>query len=286
MKKLKITLLVFLCLGQCVYGYGLDWKMLHESADKLNISQAEELVGVNQSSLDSLYVLALVYLNEYKPDQAKAIFLKMLKINPQSIEAKWGMSEIQRSEYNLAESQTKLQEIIKADPEFSPAYITLAYLEFSLKNYKQAVRLADQVIRQGKENVDISNYTRAYLICAGAKGMLADTGGPIAKAVYGLQVFPNLKRARSLLPEFPGVYFGLGSFYLLAPAIAGGDIDKAEEYLKKTIELDPHIIDAYVRLGQVYQRQGDMENLKKYLRMALEKDPKNYLANEVETSLK
>lgn len=218
--------------------------------------------------------------------EAKSLFLKILKIEPETKEAQWGLAEILRREYDLQKSREVLSQIIKSNPDFSPAYITLAYIEFSLKNYKEAVNLAAVVINQGMEAVDKSNYVRAYLILAGAKGMIADKSGPLKKAFHGLQVFPNLKKAQKLQPESPGVYFGLGAFYLLAPAIAGGNIIKAKDYLEKAIALDPNLADAYVRLAQVYKAQGDPDKFQEYLQLALEKDPKNFLANEVKDSLK
>ncbi len=274
-----LSVIVLMCFSNNIYA--LDWKKLHKIADEITLAEAQESVSKSKGLPDTLYVAALAYLNEYKVQEAKSLFLNILKIAPQTIEAKWGLAEISRREYDIKRSREVLRKIIVSNPDFSPAYITLAYIEFSLKNYKEAVRLSAIVINQGPEKVDRSNYVRAYLILAGAKGMLADRGGPLAKAFHGLQVFPNLKKAKKLQPESPGVYFGLGAFYLLAPAIAGGDLVKAKEHLEKAIALDPNLVDAYVRLAQVYKAEGDMDKFQEYLQLALEKDPKNYLANEI-----
>ncbi len=281
---LVLILIVFSCLSSSVFAF--DWEKLHETADKITLIEAQEMLKSNEGSPDVLYVVALVYLNEYKVAQAKALFERILQVSPGTIEAQWGLAEVLRRGYSLKKSREMLREIIISNPDFSPAYITLGYIEFSLKNYKEAVRLAAIVINQGHEVVDGSNYARAYLILAGAKGMIADKSGPLSKAFHGLQVFPNLNRAKKLKPESPGVYYGLGSFYLLAPAIAGGNIIKAKEYLEKAIKLDSNLIDAYIRLAQVYKAQGDMDKFNEYLSLALEKDPQNYLANEIIDSLK
>jgi tetratricopeptide (TPR) repeat protein len=283
--KIKVIILSFIfTFCSLNSALALDWKVLHETADKTDMNQAEQAVSINPTSVKDLYILALVYLNAYRDDDAEKTFLRILDISKDSVEAQWGISEILRRKYELDKSTKKLEDIIKSNPEFSPAYITLAYIKFSLKDYEKAVNLSEVVIKQGQDQVDISNYVRAYLIFAGAQGMLADKSGPLAKAFHGLQVFPNLKRAKELLPDFPGVHFGLGAFYLLAPKIAGGDIDRAEEHLKKAIKLDPNLVDAYVRLAQVYKKKNDMKKFRKYLNMALEKDPKNFLANEIENA--
>jgi Tfp pilus assembly protein PilF len=128
----------------------------------------------------------------------------------------------------------------------------------------------------------LSNYTRAYLLLAGAKGMIASRGGLLSKVINGTAVLPNLKKAETLQPDSQVVMFGLGSFYFLAPAIAGGNINKARDYLEKAIKVDPLFADAYVRLAQVYKVRGDNEKYEKYLRTAWEIDPENALLKDFE----
>ena len=81
-----------------------------------------------------------------------------------------------------------------------------------------------------------------------------------------------------LQPDDPAVLFGLGSFYLLAPGIVGGNIDKAKSYLERAVSTDPFFADAYVRLAQVYKAKGDSKKFEEYLKRALEIDPQNALA--------
>jgi tetratricopeptide (TPR) repeat protein len=134
------------------------------------------------------------------------------------------------------------------------------------------------VIQQGEDKVDLSNYARAYAMYAGAKGMLAHYGGIFSKAIDGLAVKTNLDKAQKLKPDSPAVLFGLGSYYLLAPVVAGGNKAKAEEYLNKTVETDPLFADVYVRLAQLARIKGDKKKYDYYLNKALETDPGNELA--------
>jgi tetratricopeptide (TPR) repeat protein len=108
--------------------------------------------------------------------------------------------------------------------------------------------------------------------------MLAHYGGPFSKLLHGRSIFPFLRKAQSLRPDSPEVLFGLGSFYLLAPVIVGGDRNKAEDYLKRAIERDPLFADAYVRLGQLYGSRGDEKSYAAYIAKALQIDPLNELA--------
>jgi tetratricopeptide (TPR) repeat protein len=285
LKKITLFLLCCACFFFATSGpaYGLGWKKLHEKADRMSLDNALSAVAKNPDSVDELYVLALVYLNIHKDRQAGDIFQKIISLNPQVIEAKWGRAEVLRRQRRFKESQELLNEVIESVPSFSPAYITLAYIKYMKMDFAKAVRLALTVINQGRENVDLNNYTRAYLIVAGSKGMLASHGGPLAKIFNGMAVLPNLKKAEKLEPDSQAVLFGLGSFYFLAPAIAGGNIEKALYYLERAIQVDPLFADAYVRLAQVYRMKGDKEKYEQYLNKALQIDPQNELAQDAKS---
>ncbi|MFH1458791.1 MAG: hypothetical protein ABIG64_00245 [Candidatus Omnitrophota bacterium] len=283
--KIKIfiisSLMIFIIINS---SFGLTWKILHTQADDLDLNRARQNLEDNPDSLEYLYVLGIVYFNEYQHLQAKKVFEKMQELSPGLIEAQWGIAEVLRREYQMEQSQNMLAAIIRQSPDFFPAYISLSYIKFNLKDYKEAVRLSEIVIRKGKQNADRHTLARAYLIFAGAKGMIAYGGGPLSKFLNGTPVFTNIKRARTLMPDSAEVYYGLGSFYLLAPGISGQDIDEAQKYLEKTIATDPNITDAYVRLAQVYKLKGDREKFNFYLNLALTKEPQNFLANDIKNN--
>ncbi len=261
--------------------YGLDWKRLHEKADNMILSDILADVKARPDSIDDLYVLGLVYLNLHKDKEAGEAFDKVLTLDPMVIEAKWGRAEVLRRQHQPQKSEELLRGVLKQSPDFPPASITLAYIRYIQMNFNAAVRLAVTVLKQGEKNVDQSNHVRAHLIYGGTKGMIAHYGGPLSKIINGTAVLPSLKAAERLQPESAGVNFGLGSFYLLAPTLAGGDLERAEVYLKKAIEIDPLLADAYVRLGQFYKIKGDNVRYNKYLNKALAIDPRNELALDI-----
>ncbi|MFH1457983.1 MAG: tetratricopeptide repeat protein [Candidatus Omnitrophota bacterium] len=271
----KVFFILILCFCQVHLCFGLDWKALHEEADKKSLSDSPESVRQGQDSVGDLYVLGLVYLNAHKDKEAGESFSRILSLDPDSIEAKWGVAEVLRRTHELDESENLLNEALKADPNFSPALISLAYTRYIQMKFDEAVKLARKVQGQGMDKVDLSNYVRALLLIGGAKGMIAHYGGPLSKVINGTAIMPNLKKAEKLQPDSAGVAFGLGSFYFLAPGIVGGSRQKAQEYLKRAIELDPYFVDAYVRIAQLYSVQGDSDKFKEYLRRAQEIDPEN-----------
>jgi len=283
MKKAILFFAGIFCLSAVSLAYALEWKQLHEEADKKDIKETQAALKNKPQSIDDMYVLGLVYLNLHKDKEAKDIFHKILALKPQVYEAKWGVAEVLRRQHNLKQSEEILEDLTKDYPEFSPAYISLAYLRYTQMDFNAAVRLASKVLQQGEKNVDLSNHVRAHLMLGGAKGMIAHYGGPISKVVNGTAVLPNLRNAEKLQPNCAAVKFGLGSFYLLSPALAGGDINKAEEYLTQAIEIDPLFADVYVRLGQLYKIKGDQEKYNLYLKKSLEIDPQNQLALDIQS---
>lgn len=283
MRKYPISFILICLLSlQTSIGYALEWQKLHEKADRETLRDALTSVVKDPHSLQDLYTLGIVYLNEYKIDDAEQVFRDMLRLDPGSIEAKWGLADVLRRRHKLDQGQAILEEVIRLNPEFSPAYISLGYMLFDKKDYERSIRLALKVIRQGRDNVDLTDYTRAYLIIGGAKGMLADTGGPLSKLVNGTQILPMFRKAEALQPKSAGVLFALGSFYLSAPGFIGGDKNKAFVYLEKAITVDPQFVDAYARLAKAWFDRGDQDKYRMYLRKALQMDPQNELALTVE----
>ncbi len=274
----KLLLCALFLTACCCASYAMDWKELHEMADKTSLEKALKDAAANPGSLDGQYILGLVYLNMHEDRQAYRIFSSLLEGNPDKAEFKWGLAESSRRLHETAKAEDLLNGALKKDPQFSPAMISLAYMKYFQADFQGAARLALKVIEQGRDKVDLSNYVRAYAMYAGSKGMLAHYGGIFSKAVDGLAVKKNLDKAQRLQPDSPAVLFGLGSYYLLAPVIAGGNKDKAEGYLEQALKADPLFADIYVRLAQLAGIRGDKGKYDFYMSKALELDPGNELA--------
>ena len=111
--------------------------------------------------------------------------------------------------------------------------------------------------------------------------MLTHHGNPLKKMQYGPRSLYHLRIAEKLLPEAAGTLFAQGTFHLLAPRFFGRDLKKAKDSLLRSIKKDPHFVDAYVRLAQVYKLTGDQENYNTYMQLATEKDNKNELLQDM-----
>jgi Tfp pilus assembly protein PilF len=275
MRKFILLFLGFFFITSGLLAY--DWKYLHEKADQESPEAILGLMKSGQDSVENLYLLGLAYLNSYKDSLARETFEKILVLDNKMLGARWGIAEVYRRKHQTVAAQKILEEVLKSDPQFPPACISLAYIKYLNMDFEDSARLALRVIEQGKDKVDLSNYLRAYTMYAGAKGMIAHYGGIISKAINGAAVKPNLDKAERLDPNAVPVLFGLGSYYFLAPRIAGGDKLRAEGYFKKAIEVDPMFVDAYVRLAQLYKVRGLKDKYSYYMAKAIELDPQNEL---------
>jgi tetratricopeptide (TPR) repeat protein len=286
MKILKAAAIAWLMIPLATNAWAMDWKPLHEKADTETYEMILTESQKDPASPEKLYTLALSCLNLYKISEVRAAFEKMLAMDPESIEARWGLAELARRRHESKEARKVLEEIIEKDPGYAPAYVTLAYIFFDKRNFDDAMRMAFKVIHMGRKNVDLTNIVRAYLLVGGSKGMIANKGSIWTKLIQGPQVMGYLKKAQSLQPENADVYFGLGSFYCLAPKIAGGDRKKGISYLEKAIERDPHLTVGYARLAQVWRRLGNKEKYRFYLEKAIALDPEESMVKNVKSMVR
>lgn len=279
-KSLILAICIFLACSQSVYA--MDWKELHDRSMIVSSAEARKLEEKDAGSEESMYLLGLTLLKEYRVDDAWKVFERMEQKEPDLTEAQWGKAEVLRRRHRLDEAQKMFEDIIRRDPSYAPAYVSLGYMLFDKKQYSRSINLAVKVLRMGRKGVDLQNYTRAYLIIGGAKAILADEGGLFSKVIQGPQVLGYFKKAQRLQPDSAEVLFGLGSFYSLAPSVAGGDIAKGISYLERSIKKDPGFSDPYARLAQVWLKQNDMAKYRYYLEKARALDPQSALVLKVE----
>ncbi|MDD5129317.1 MAG: tetratricopeptide repeat protein, partial [Candidatus Omnitrophica bacterium] len=116
MKKIFILLsILFTCLPAL---YPMDWKLLHNKADVLSLSAAQDAVARNQNLLEDQYVLGLVYLNLHQDRAAYQVFAALLDKYPNMVELKWGLAESCRRLHDTDKAESFLSEAIKQDPGF------------------------------------------------------------------------------------------------------------------------------------------------------------------------
>lgn len=222
---------------------------------------------------------ALMLLKTRKDAQALLLFEKLLQQEPGNHSALWGKAEILRRSRRFKEAESILNGLIKENPDYPPALISLAYIRYHDNRLKEAVMLTKQALTSkalGRED-----KAMAFMMMGAINSKRSSRGWIINKLQYGTRIKSFFLKAVKIDPELAEAHLGLGSFYLKAPAIAGGNIDKAIEELETCLKLAPDFATATARLAQAYKAKGDTDKYNFYLQRAEELDSGNEVLKEL-----
>lgn len=123
---------------------------------------------------------------------------------------------------------------------------------------------------------------------ADAHALLADLygakiSGPISGMRFGPRANAECARALQLDPGNAQAFAVTGRKYLYAPAMFGGDIDKAIESFKKATALDPRSDEYFVWLAIAYRKKGDTADAHQALTQALLMNPRSAFAQHAQS---
>jgi tetratricopeptide (TPR) repeat protein len=222
---------------------------------------------------------ALTLLRARKDKDALAIFEKVLLNQPYNLDALWGKAEVLRRDHEYRESQYLLKKVLKNNPKHAPSLISLAYIRYKDDRLNEAQKLIEKVLRGAPLNRE--DEALAYIMLGTINSRYAAKGGLISKIKYGTRIKGYFLKAEKIAPDLPEAHLGLGSFYLLAPAFAGGNLDKAIKELELCVKLSPVFATANARLAQAYKKKGDFKKFNSYFLRAKELEPKNEVLKEL-----
>ncbi|GEM_PF-3073715 len=231
-------------------------------------------------SSSSAYMFAVDLLTRRIDDEAEKWFKITKELKENGHGPKWGIAEIYRRRRLFSESISILKEVIDEKPGFAPALVTKAYIHFEKGNYSQAISLAERIISM-EERIDRANLIRAHLIAGGAKGSAAMESSIFGRISRGLAARRHLREARELDPDYPGVLFAWGSYYLMAPRLTGGNMSKAKRHLYRALEKDPDFADIHATIAKLYFMKGDIDSYDQYAKQAELLDPGNTIIKEL-----
>ena len=214
-----------------------------------------------------------------KNNEAIAIFENVLYQQPDNTDALWGKAEVLRRENDYAQAEELLRRSLQIDPKHNPSIVALSYLRYKAGALDEAQKLINRSFKDaclGRED-----QAMAYMVQGAINARRASKRGFLNKIRFGTQIKGYFLKATKLAPDLPEVHVGLGTFYLLAPAIAGGDLQKALMELELSVKLAPDFATANALLAQVYLKKGDNKKYNFYIERARKLDPKNEYINEL-----
>ncbi|MFC1808583.1 tetratricopeptide repeat protein [Candidatus Omnitrophota bacterium] len=221
----------------------------------------------------------LLSLYYYENARAQELFTRILESDPTNISALWGMAELQHRNHNYASCKDSIEKILRDEPTFSPAYVTLGFNEFVQAKFDNAIIYAHKTLAISNPKIAHARAA-AYILLAACKGMKAAKASYFSKIMLGPQIFKHIDQAHALMPDTPEVLFGSGICYMLAPHMFYGNDVKAKELFLESIEKRPAFPDVYVRLAQLYKRQNDHARSQALIQQAMQRDPQNVLLKD------
>lgn len=181
----------------------------------------------------------------------------------------------------LDRARDLLEQMLREDPQ-PEAFIFLAqvYLawgdvrtqdrEAKLAAYERGREVAKRAVELLPRNPE------AHLWYAANLGRWGQTKG----VLRSLFLIPTMKEEIEIIleldPKHPQGHGLAGVFYMEVPGLFGGSLDKAEEHLKKGLDLDPHATNIRVDLARLLIKRERYDEARKELRRVLaEKDPRS-----------
>lgn len=236
--------------------------------------------SVEKDETTKLLNEALALLKFRKDRAALVIFEMILLKQPDNLDALGAKAEVFRRGRHYREAEELLNKILSKNPKHSSSLISLAHIRCKEDRLDEALALVNKVL--DTEFINKDNQALAYVILSSINNKYASKCWLLGKIKYARQIKCYLLKAKALAPDLPEAHLGLGTFYLLAPGIMGGNLDKAIEELEYTVKLAPDFATANARLAQAYKKRGDLEKYNFYLKRARELDPENEVLKELD----
>jgi len=133
-----------------------------------------------------------------------------------------------------------------------------------------------------KRAIDLAPRSpEAHLWYAANLGRWATTKGKLNAAFLLSTLRAEIHTILELDPNHvPGLALA-GSFYLETPGLFGGDVPRAEGYLRKALSLDPHFTRARVELARCLIAQGRNDQAREQLKLVIDERQPSYVADWV-----
>lgn len=156
-------------------------------------------------------------------------------------------------ENKLEDAKTILEKIIDDDDKNHEAYFLLGKTYMRLKDPEEATENFEEATDLLDENADY-HFWLGQAIAMDAQG-----SNVISQAMMASDILEQFERAVELdSTHIPG-RIGVINFYIAAPGIMGGDIDKAEINAKELVKFDE--MKGRTALARIYLKQEKMDSV-------------------------
>ena len=242
--------------------------LLSEGKRREALDAANTAVKIDARSADAWAFLGTVRMALNDPTQAEAAYTETLKLNPSHGPAQVAMATLATARGRNDQAVTIARQAVESSPGSGAARLALANAQLASGNVDGADATLRPVIAAAPNSPEV-------LILRGRVQMRkGENEGARASFTKALELQPGLPDAlmpllsMDLAEKKPAqaahrletqLAAGSGSARLQVLAgrtyAATGDLAKSEAALRKAIELDPSLMEAYHVLGQIFVRQ-------------------------------
>jgi len=190
-----------------------------------------------------------------RPEDAREHFELAIEADPDFALAHWGLAINANSLESFAGPLARANELAEGASEAETLLIASLQKAFD-NDVEGQVELSEQLVELQPDS------PRAWLVLAQAQASLGHYEDARATAI----------KAAELAPQFVPAYVQLGNSYIFNEP---RDFSKAEDNMRKVVELAPDEQNSYDLLGDVYRAQGMLAEASDSYTRAAELDPTN-----------
>jgi tetratricopeptide (TPR) repeat protein len=229
------------------------------------LADIQATIAVEPQAIGAHYLLGVVQAEKGKLEDATAAFNETLRLNPRASAAYFQLARVHLARRNTDDAIKAARQALDARPSFAPARLVLvdsliakadlAQAERELRALPpQVSRSADVLVRAariaaGRGQMEVARTSFSRALDADPKSIDA-LSGLAAADIAANRTADARARVEARLTQSPRD----GRLLMTAATvyIADKDFKKAEEMLRRAIEVDPSSLVAYNTLGQLY----------------------------------
>jgi len=195
---------------------------------------------MTEINIKQAFNLAIQYHQKNNLNEAKKIYLQILKINPNHVNAHNNLGAAYKQLGEIEKAKSCFEKVIQLNPNDVDGHNNLGLLLFELKEIQKAKNFFEKTIQLNP------NYVEAH-----------NNLGTIFKELKEFQKAKDCyERAIQLNPNYAMALYNLGVIFKQF-----GLSQKAVGYFEKAIEINPNYAAAYNGLGIIFNELGN--NIKK-----------------------
>ena len=241
----------------------------------------DEVLAARADHVPALLLQGLVKLELRKPDEAEALFAKVVQHDPKSAQGRLGLALVERARGQLASAATAMEGVIRDRPDWALAHFELGrtrlglhQLDAALKAFDRAEQTSpDPAVTRVRAAQSLASAGEADRAVAKAQASLASVNAaPLARALlvrlYVEKGQPDLaerelQAAVTAAPQEVTPLLNLARFYMTQrkPADAVGPLERAATLGPTQAEPLALLVDAHITLGQKDQALAAGERL-------------------------